>query len=126
MSVVLYYAVAGTLEIHLDGLRFQEDIKWPQQNVKGFHRKEQHLQLQSTNLGHHTDWGAVRLIDISGNEGSIEFIIDTHEWGTAECWYYFVVNGVKKTHPISFKSGIRGPIGDPRRTRTISQTEAIS
>lgn len=124
MKVLLYYAVAGTLEIHLDGLRFEQDISWPNKNVLHHNRTEQHLKLESTDLPNWTNWGVVELVDINlGNNGFVEFIINTHHWGEAECAHYFVVNGVKRSNPIKYKSGVRGPIGEPSRSYKVYQKQ---
>lgn len=128
MTVNLYYAVAGTLEIHLDEIRFRRDVSKPIQSVKSFERSEQHLTVESNDLGGLTQWGVVELQDLNSksNRGYIELTIDTHHWGTAEALYYFEINGVKKTHPISIKSGVRGPVGDPKRSIKIYERDFLN
>lgn len=123
-DAILQYRVKGTLEIHLDGFKFGGQRQLPSFHPGGQHQvDEQHLLLKSHNLDGYTGWGAVNIHDINFDNGYIEFIVNTHDWGQARAEFFFDYPNGSRGSLGYLESGIRGPVGDPERKMKIYQTQ---
>ncbi|HNW89990.1 MAG TPA: hypothetical protein PKN48_10025 [Bacteroidales bacterium] len=117
MAAQLNFITSGKMVISLEGMQFGRQIKDPQKNVKHFGLHQTALELESADQGNFTEWGSIEIIDLKPEVGTITITVDCDKWlffGTAQ--FELMING----HIIlidNFQSGIRGPVGDPKKKK---------
>lgn len=117
MSARLNFAVAGKLTIHLDGLGFGQQLQAPRQNVQHFGVQRNQIDLYSVHCDKSTDWVSMQLIDLEPWEGYILVTIDSEDipWKAQGRIQLYINNQLVLDDTI--ESGVKGPIGDPKKKR---------
>ncbi len=111
----LQFITSGSMIIQAEGLSFGKHIRDPKANVKSYSVNPSEIYLNSKDMDKFTDWGVIELNDLNPWEGYLTVIIDSETWG----WYGTAQLAIEVNGQIilndNFQSGVRGPVGDPRR-----------
>ena len=117
MAAQFNFITSGSMLVQLEGLMFGNHMKDPVQNVKTYAVSGNEVTLDAANENTFTDWGEIELLEAGPGPRFITVTIDSPNWGwygTAQFSLY--VNGQNILND-NFQSGVRGPVGDPRRVK---------
>jgi hypothetical protein len=110
--------------VELSGFLLGQAVKGPVTNVKTFLTGPDNIYLEAYDMGYFTDWGIIELKPVSDSkEQTVKVMIDSQLWG----WYGTAqILIVRDGHIITsdnFQSGVRGPVGNPKRYRSYPVLE---
>jgi hypothetical protein len=110
---------SGNLSITLAGLSLGLVARAPALNSRTFLTKPDSLYLEAKDMDKFTDWGIIELKPVAGaKERSVNVMIDSEVWG----WYGSAQIAIVKDGQIissdNFQSGVKGPVGNPKRYRS--------
>lgn len=117
MAARLHLATSGNMTVRLFGVAINKHLHDPAHNVKSYIVEPHEIIFNAADQNDFTDWAVLELVDESPGLGFIEVTVDspTLGWyGTAQV--AVVVNGQVVMND-NFQSGVRGPLGDPRKTK---------
>jgi hypothetical protein len=120
----LHFITSGSLTVKLSGFYLDRVAKGPAQNLKTFLTGPDNIYLEAKDMGYFTDWGIVELKPVAGEkERSVIVMIDSLVWG----WYGTAQIVLFRDGQIiasdNFQSGVKGPVGDPKRYRSYPVLE---
>lgn len=112
-----HFITSGNMTIELRGLCFGRHIRDPRGNIKSYITNDHQIELDASDQSDFTGEGIIELLDEGPGRGTITVTIDSPNmgwYGTAQIALY--VNGSNILND-NFQSGVRGPFGDPRKTK---------
>ena len=121
----IYFITSGILTISLElGINSGRVVKAPTINVKNFSVNEKEIILSAKDMNNYSDWGVIELLPLRGAEKVITVCVDSDVWG----WFgtgQIMLEKDKLILSDNFSSGVKGPLGDPRKYKTYPITELI-
>ena len=107
------------MKIELENMFFGRHEKDPVDNVKSFISRNKEISLVAENMGTFTNWGVIEVIPESKKQPIINATIDSDSWG----WFATAQIMVEMDGQIiindNFQSGLKGPVGDPKKTKSF-------
>ena len=114
-----HFTTSGDMHIKLQGLSFGRHLKDPKNNVKSFVAHPSELTLNARDQSQFTDWGVIELIDEAPGTGHLVVTIDSPTWGWYGTAQFSLWVNRQNILNDNFQSGVRGPVGDPRRQKSF-------
>ena len=117
----LRFATSGTMTIKLEGLSITKHIRDPTANVKTYLASTTEITIIAKDMKTYSDFGVIELAVIqSAKVKVINVCIDSDVWA----WYGSAQTIIDKDGQIllndNFQSGVRGPVGNPKRYKSYS------
>ncbi len=122
----IYFITSGIITISLElGISSGRVVRAPTINVKNFSVSEKEIILSAKDMSNYSDWGIIELLPSPrGTEKIITVCVDSDMWG----WYgtgQIMLEKDKLILSDNFSSGVKGPLGDPRKYKTYPITDLI-
>lgn len=115
----IHFITSGKIDITLEGLDIDFHLRDPIYNVKNYSVNDNKISLNSDDMRFFTDWGCLSLRELNKKEKIIKVCVDSEKWG----WYATAQIMIEKDGQIilndNFQSGVRGPVGDPRKVKSF-------
>jgi hypothetical protein len=123
----LYFITSGIITISLElGISSGQVLKVPTTNVKSFSVSEKEIILAAKDMSNYSDWGVIELLPSpKGTEKVITVCVDSDVWGWFGTGQIMLEKDNKLILSDNFSSGVKGPIGDPRKYKTYPITDLL-
>jgi hypothetical protein len=115
----LHFVTNGIMAISLDGLAFGKHKKDPEDNLKSYFTNAAEVNVAAKDMDEFTEEGIIELTpDSSKKQGVIKVTIDSEHWGRIGTAQIALEKDGQIVFNDNFQSGIKGPIGDPKRQKS--------
>ncbi len=115
----LHFVTNGIMTISLEGIAFGKHKKDPEDNIKSYFTNAVEVNVAAKDMDEFTEEGVIELTpDSSKKQGTINVTIDAESWGRVGTAQIVLEKDNQVVFNDNFQSGIKGPIGDPKRQKS--------